>query len=53
MHLAALVGESLRVSTYFAGCAEGVGGGGPTKKPTSKTQAQKQRQQTSIVCDGG
>jgi hypothetical protein len=43
MHLAALVGESPHVSTYFAGSADGVGGGGPTKKPTSKTQAKKER----------
>ena len=45
MYLAALVGENPLVSTYFIATAEGVGGGGPTKKPTLKTQAKKQRQQ--------
>ena len=37
LYLATLVGESPRISTYFAGSVEGVGGGGPTKKPTLKS----------------
>ena len=41
MYLAALVGESPLLSTYFAGSAEGVGGGGPTKKPTLKSAGKK------------
>jgi hypothetical protein len=41
MYLAALVGESPHVSTYFAGSADGVGGGGPTKKPTLKSAGKK------------
>jgi len=36
MYLAALVGRNPHVSTYFAGAAEGVGGGGPHKKAHTK-----------------
>ena len=39
MYLAALGPQNLYVSTYFTATDDGVGGGGPTKKPTSKTQA--------------
>ena len=41
MYLAALVGESPPLSTYFAATADGVGGGGPTKKPTLKNAGKK------------
>lgn len=41
MYLAALVRENLYVSTYFIATADGVGGGGPTKKPTLKNAGKK------------
>jgi len=41
MYLAALVGESPPLSTYFGATADGVGGGGPTKKPTLKNAGKK------------
>ena len=44
MYLAALVGESPHVSTYFVASLEGVGGGGPPQKsPHLKAQAKKER----------
>ena len=49
MYLAALVGESPHVSTYFAGSAEGVGGGGPpTKKPTLKNAGKREKETTNL-----
>jgi len=41
MYLAALLGEKPHISTYFAATVEGVGGGGPTKKPTLKNAGSK------------
>ena len=43
MYLAALVGESPRISTYFAATLEGVGGGGPHKKAHTKKCRQKRK----------
>ena len=41
MYLAALVRENPSLSTYFIATVDGVGGGGPTKKPTLKNAGKK------------
>ena len=41
MYLAALGPQNLYVSTYFTATVDGVGGGGPTKKPTLKNAGKK------------
>ena len=41
MYLAALVRENPPLSTYFIATVDGVGGGGPTKKPTLKNAGKK------------
>jgi len=41
MYLAALLPQKRGLSTYFTATADGVGGGGPTKKPTLKNAGKK------------